>query len=56
MYLLSEAHNGHGIQSVSEGFPIIYFGQAEGLAADKVVEGRPPSLQPAWSQLQGMTI
>lgn len=43
---LSEADSGHCIHSVSECFPIIYFPQAEGLAASQVVEGCPPSFQP----------
>ncbi len=48
-YHLSETNYCHGIHSLSEGFTIIYFSQAEGLTASQVIEGRPTPLQPVFT-------
>ena len=47
VYRFCEADNGHGIHSFPEGFAIIYFTQAEGLAASQIVERAPARFKPA---------
>lgn len=53
-HLLGEAHNGHGIHCVPEGFPIIHILQAEDFAAYQVVEGGPAPFKPAKQQTEDL--